>query len=164
MDPSEWLLLLIDDEADIRDVTGLALRDAGYQVISAADGPSGLELCEGRRPQLVITDIRMPGMDGLKVLERIKTRHPEIEVIVATAFAEMDLAVRALRLDASDFITKPINADALLIAIERACGRYRDRQKLREYTAFLASGWAGASQALMRLAGLASPPGARAPG
>jgi PAS domain S-box-containing protein len=148
MDPSEWLVLLIDDEADIREVTGLALQDAGYRVISAADGRTGLELCDSRHPQLVITDIRMPGIDGLQVLERIKTRHPQIEVIVATAFAEMELAVRALQLDASDFITKPINASALLIALERACGRYRDRRKLSEYTAFLEAGWAGASQAL----------------
>lgn len=148
MDPSEWLVLLIDDEADIRDVTGLALQDAGYAVISAPDGPAGLELCASRHPQLVITDIRMPGMDGLQVLETIKRRHPQIEVIVATAFAEMDLAVRALRLDASDFITKPIDDGALFIALERACERYRDRLKLREYTTFLEAGWAGASQTL----------------
>lgn len=148
MDLSEWLVLLIDDEADIREVTGLALQDAGYRVISAADGPAGLALCDSRHPQLVITDIRMPGMDGLQVLEKIKDHHPQTEVIVATAFAEMGLAVRALQLDASDFITKPINASALLIALERARERYRDRQKLREYTAFLEAGWAGASQAL----------------
>jgi two-component system, NtrC family, sensor kinase len=148
MDLSEWLVLLIDDEADIREVTGLALQDAGYRVISAADGPAGLALCESRHPQLVITDIRMPAMDGLEVLERIKRHHPQTEVIVATAFAEMGLAVRALQLDASDFITKPINADALLIALERARERYQGRQKLREYTAFLEAGWAGASQAL----------------
>jgi PAS domain S-box-containing protein len=148
MDLSEWLVLLIDDEADIREVTGLALQDAGYRVISAADGPAGLALCESRHPQLVITDIRMPGMDGLQVLEKIKRHHPQTEVIVATAFAEMGLAVRALQLDASDFITKPINAAALFIALERARDRYRDRQKLREYTAFLEAGWAGASQAL----------------
>ncbi len=148
MDPSEWLVLLIDDEVDIREVTGLALQDAGYTVISAADGPSGLDICDRQHPQLVITDIRMPGMDGLQVLERLKRRHPQIEVIVATAFAEMELAVRALQLDASDFITKPINDSALFIALERACERYLARQKLREYTAFLEAGWAEASQAL----------------
>ncbi|MEJ2638866.1 MAG: response regulator [Desulfosarcinaceae bacterium] len=148
MDLSEWLVLLIDDEADIREVTGLALQDAGYRVISAADGRTGLSLCDSRHPQLVITDIRMPGMDGLEVLEEIKRHHPQTEVIVATAFAEMALAVRALQLDASDFITKPINASALFIALERARERYKDRQKLREYTAFLEAGWAGASQAL----------------
>jgi PAS domain S-box-containing protein len=148
MDRSEWLVLLIDDEADIREVTGLALQDAGYTVLSAPDGPAGLDLCDSHHPQLVITDIRMPGMDGLQVLERIKARHPQSEVIVATAFAEMELAVRALQLDASDFITKPIDDSALFIALDRARERFRDREKLREYTAFLEAGWAGASQAL----------------
>jgi PAS domain S-box-containing protein len=148
MDRSEWLVLLIDDEADIREVTGLALQDAGYTVLSAADGQTGLGICDSHHPQLVITDIRMPGLDGIQVLEQIKTRHPQTEVIVATAFAEMALAVRALQLDASDFITKPINDSALFIALDRARERFRSREKLREYTAFLAAGWAGASQAL----------------
>ncbi|MDJ0784433.1 MAG: response regulator [Desulfosarcinaceae bacterium] len=148
MDPSEWLVLLIDDEVDIREVTRLALQDAGYSVICAADGQAGVALCDSHHPQLIITDIRMPVMDGLAVLERVKRTHPQTEVVVVTAFAEISLAVRALQLDASDFITKPINASALLVALERACERYRSRQKLREYTAFLASGWAGASQAL----------------
>lgn len=148
---SEWRILLIDDEQDILDVVGLALKDAGYHVSTAPHGEAGLAACVDDPPHIVITDIRMPGMNGIEVLGRIKERHPEIEVIVATAFAEMELAVQALQLDASDFITKPIAAEALLVAVERAKQRYTSRKKLQDYTAFLEAGWAETSQELQQM-------------
>ncbi|MGD9281606.1 MAG: response regulator, partial [Desulfobacterales bacterium] len=67
--PSVWKIVLIDDEADIREVMTIALEDAGYMVDAAADGATGLQLCEDTSPHIVITDIRMPGLDGLQVLE-----------------------------------------------------------------------------------------------
>ena len=135
MTPSEpWSVLIIDDESDIREVTALTLMDAGYRVATAADGVEGLAQCEALVPQIVITDIRMPRMDGLQVLETVKQRFPDTEVIVATAFGEMETAVRALQLDASDFITKPIHTDALMVALERACQRHATRRQLKAYT------------------------------
>ena len=98
----------------------LTLVDAGYLVETAADGAAGLARCEQFSPRIVITDIRMPGMDGIQVLETIKQRFPDTEVIVATAFGEMETAIRALQLDASDFITKPIHTEAMMVALERA--------------------------------------------
>ncbi|MEJ2327566.1 MAG: response regulator, partial [Chromatiaceae bacterium] len=71
-DSIAWKVVLIDDEEDIRDVLSLALRDSEYEVVSAPDGKSGLQLCEKISPQIVITDIRMPGMDGLQVLGSLK--------------------------------------------------------------------------------------------
>ena len=68
-DISSWKIVLIDDEEDIRDVMTVALSDAGYDVLTAADGVTGLQRCETFSPQIVITDIRMPGLDGLQVLE-----------------------------------------------------------------------------------------------
>ena len=68
----------------------------------------------------MITDIRMPGMDGIEVLKKIKSEDPDTEVIVVTAFGEMALAIQALQLDASDFVTKPIHDEALFVAIDRA--------------------------------------------
>jgi signal transduction histidine kinase len=133
----EWQIVLIDDEADIREVTAITLQDAGYRVITAADGQAGLDLFAERAPQIVITDIRMPRMDGLEVLERIKQAPGDTQVIVVTAFGEMDLAVRALQLDASDFITKPINDTALHLALQRARERYTARKQARDYTALL---------------------------
>jgi PAS domain S-box-containing protein len=147
---NSWKIVLIDDESGIRKVMSINLEDAGYEVATAADGESGLRLCEVVRPQIVITDIRMPKMDGLQVLEALKMRAPEIEVIVVTAFGEMDLAVKALQLDASDFITKPVNDDALFWALERAQKRYISRKQLQDYTHLLEKGWAHTAQELMR--------------
>jgi signal transduction histidine kinase len=149
---SNWRILLIDDEQDILDIVGLALKDAGYHVSTAPHGEAGLAACADDPPHIVITDIRMPGISGIEVLARIKERHPPIEVIVATAFAEMELAVKALQLDASDFITKPIAAEALLVAVERAKQRYTSRKKLQDYTAYLEAGWAETSQELQQMA------------
>ncbi len=137
MDERKWKVLIIDDEEGIRKVLDITLTDAGYDVLTAAGGEEGLSLCEEAGPHIVITDIRMPGMDGLEVLRRIKRQFPDREVIVATAFGDMDVAVRALQLEASDFITKPIGNDALLVALERAKKRFRMRRELREYTELL---------------------------
>ena len=145
-----WLVVIIDDESDIRDVMTVTLQDAGYRVFAAADGPSGLALCEQHHPQIVITDNRMPGMDGIQVLETLKERQPDIEVIVATAFGEMELAIRALQLDASDFITKPINDLALHLALKRAKDRYSVRKQLADYTSLLEKENAETSQQLIQ--------------
>lgn len=146
-----WTILIIDDEADIRDVIELALVDAGYRVFTVPDGYRGLDICEEKKPQIVITDVRMPGMDGLAVLETIKKRHPDMEVIVATAFGEMDLAIRALQLDASDFINKPINTTALHLALDRAKQRYTTRREMADYTALLEKEAAETSRELVHI-------------
>jgi PAS domain S-box-containing protein len=138
-DQTPWHVVLIDDEEDIREVMSIALRDEGYRVETAPDGLRGIETCQASSPQIVITDIRMPGMSGIQVLEAVKKIDPNIEVIVFTAFAEMDLAIQALQLDASDFITKPINDDALHLALNRAKQRYTSRKRLQDYTALLES-------------------------
>ena len=134
---NHWTVLVIDDEEDIRDVLSLTLIDAGYEVLTAEDGEAGLRLCRAHSPAIVITDIRMPRMNGIQVLEAIKEYEPKIEVIVATAYGEMDLAIQALQLDASDFITKPIHDETLHLALKRARKRFTDRCRIEEYTAFL---------------------------
>ena len=135
--PSPWGIVLIDDEPDIRDVIAISLQDSGYLVDMAADGEAGLALCTEKEPQIVITDIRMPGMDGIQVLKALKENAPDIEVIVMTAFADMDLAVQALQLDASDFITKPVHDETLHLALTRARQRYTARKQARDYTTLL---------------------------
>jgi two-component system NtrC family sensor kinase len=145
-----WKVVLIDDEEDIRDILTLALRDSGYEVVSAPDGKSGLGLCETISPQIVITDIRMPEMDGLQVLTALKKDNPDVEVIVATAFGEMDVAIQALQLDASDFITKPISDEALNLALRRAKDRFTARKQLKDYTDLLEKENAETSQQLLK--------------
>ena len=145
-----WKVLFVDDEEGIRKVMEITLTDAGYQVLTAADGETALSLCAKESPQITITDIRMPGMDGIEVLRRIKEQDPNKEVIVVTGYGEIDIAVQALRLDASDFITKPINTDALLIALDRAKERFTTRKELQDYTSILEERWMSTAEELAR--------------
>jgi two-component system, NtrC family, sensor kinase len=147
---NQWKILLIDDEADIREVVSLSLLDAGYDVITAPNGEMGIELCKSQRPHIVTTDIRMPGIDGIQVLEAVKKYDSDIEVIVITAFGEMNLAIKALQLDASDFVTKPINDESLHLALKRAKERYTARKQLKDYTALIEKEKAETTQILMR--------------
>ena len=150
MKQNRWTVLFIDDEEGIRKVMSITLSDAGYRVLTAADGEEGIDVCREQSPQIVITDIRLPGIDGIEVLKRIKEQDPAKEVIVVTAFAEMELAIRALQLDASDFITKPIHDDALFIALDRAKERYSTRKELQDYTALIEERWMSTAEELAR--------------
>ena len=102
-------ILLVDDEQGIRTVMGLSLRDAGYNVITVASGEEALQLFAERPIPIVITDIRMPGMNGLDLLKHIKILAPETEVILISGHADLEMAIQGLKLEASDFITKPID-------------------------------------------------------
>jgi DNA-binding NtrC family response regulator len=126
-------LLLIDDEEGIRKVLGITLQDRGYEVLTAGDGEKGLELFSQQAPQIVLTDIKMPGMDGMEVLRRIKGLNPDTEVIMITGHGEMELAIKSLQLEASDFITKPFQDEALFIALKRAEEKSALKQMLRKY-------------------------------
>ena len=150
MSEEDWKVLFIDDEEGIRKVISLTLADAGYKVLTAIDGESGIELCRKESPQIVITDIRMPGMDGIDVLKSIKKAYSDKEVIVVSGFGEMEHAIRALQLDASDFITKPINDNALFVALERAKERYTIRKELQDYTTLIEERWMDTAEELAK--------------
>jgi CheY-like chemotaxis protein len=107
-------ILIIDDEPNIRETMQLALDAAGYATGTAADGTAGLEVFgSGERWDLVLLDQRMPGMDGLEVLHRIRQRAPDAEVIMVTAFATVELAVEAMKAGAVDFLRKPFTPEVL---------------------------------------------------
>ncbi len=127
-------ILLADDEAGIRKVLGMSLSDMGYAVETAADGRQALALFEARRHPIVLTDIKMPAMDGIALLRRIKDVRPETEVIMITGHGDLDLAIESIKNDATDFVTKPINDDVLQIALGRAEERILMRAELRRYT------------------------------
>lgn len=146
----EWKVLFVDDEEGIRTVMKITLEDAGYRVILASNGEEALKLCLMESPQITITDIRMPGMDGIGVLRSIKEYDPGKEVIVVTAYGEIDIAIRSLQLDASDFITKPINTEALLVALSRAKDRYTTRKELQDYTSIIEERWMSTAEELAR--------------
>jgi len=127
-------LLLVDDEKDIRDVLHLSLSDMGYEVFEAENGAEALRIFKEVHPSIVLTDIKMPRMDGIELLQKVKYDNPETEVIMITGHGDMDLAVKSLKYEATEFITKPVNVDALEIALRRARERILTRQKLKEYT------------------------------
>lgn len=127
-------ILLVDDEEGIRKVLGISLADVGYQVLTAVNGRQALEVFRKHTPPIIITDIKMPAMDGIELLKHIKRENPDTEVIMLTGHGDMDLAIECLKLEATDFITKPINDDALEISLKRAHERITMRRQLREYT------------------------------
>jgi signal transduction histidine kinase len=127
-------ILLIDDEEGIRKVLGISLADRGYEVTTAENGREALRLFKETKPPIVLTDIKMPGMDGIELLQQIKEVVPDTEVIMITGHGDLELAIQSLKSDATDFITKPINDDVLEIALKRAEERIALRAKLREYT------------------------------
>ncbi|MBC8246794.1 MAG: response regulator, partial [Deltaproteobacteria bacterium] len=132
-------LLLADDEAGIRKVLGISLEDYGYDVLLAENGEEALRLFREALPSIVLTDIKMPGIDGIELLGIIKQENPDTEVIMITGHGDMDLAIESLKLEATDFITKPINNDALDIALKRANEKIDMRNQLRAYTENLES-------------------------
>ncbi len=127
-------LLIIDDEEGIRKVLTLSLASDGYDVSAAAGGEEGIEIFKNESPPIILTDIKMPGLDGIETLKRIKKLNPDAEVIMITGHGDMDLAIEALKLDASDFLNKPIKDEALSIALKRAEQRIAIKQKLKAYT------------------------------
>ena len=127
-------ILLIDDEPDILRVLGISLKADGYDVIPALNGAEGLEVFTREKPPIVITDIKMPGMDGIEVLEKIKEIDPETEVIIITGHGDIENAIESLKYGASDFINKPVRDEALSIALARAKEKLDIRRRLKEYT------------------------------
>ncbi len=129
-----YKLLLVDDEEGIRKVLGITLTDMGYDVFTAEDGDKALQIFQKENPQIVLTDIKMPGMDGIELLQKIKLENPDSEVIMITGHGDMDLAIKSLKYQAVDFVTKPINDEVLEIALNRAREKILMRQQLQEYT------------------------------
>jgi signal transduction histidine kinase len=130
----EKSILLVDDEAGIRKVLSIALSDMGYRVITAENGKEALRKFEDEAPLIVLTDIKMPEMDGIELLRQVKRKHPETEVIIITGHGDMDLAIKSVKYEATDFVTKPIHDEVLEIALNRAQERIAMRRKLDEYT------------------------------
>jgi len=118
-------ILVVDDEQSLRDVLSIMLKRAGYAVTSAMDGEEAIELLNKEIFDLVITDLRMPKIDGMEVLKAVKSASPETVVLIITAFASADSAVEAMKQGAYDYLTKPFQVDEVQLIIRNALEKRR---------------------------------------
>lgn len=128
-------ILIVDDEANARTALAELLADEGFRVETAADGFKALAKVDAFNPQLVLTDLKMPGMDGISLLTKISEREAPASVIVMTAFGAVETAVSAMRSGAVDYLVKPINFEELLLVVKRVLERddlRREATALRE--------------------------------
>jgi two-component system response regulator HydG len=116
---SKVRILVVDDEAPARAGLEKLLKQAGYDVATAGDGVEALAAAAERAPDVVVTDLKMPNMDGMTLLTKLREQDVELPVIVTTAFGDVNAAVAAMRGGAADFITKPVDFDVLSVSIER---------------------------------------------
>ena len=121
----EHHILLVDDEPQVRDAIGTLLSSQGYEVHKACDGEEALRVLASHGCDLVITDVIMPRMDGMALLQEIHQKDPDMPAIVLTAHGSIEMAVTAMKEGASDYLTKPFSTQELLLRVERAL-RERD--------------------------------------
>ena len=127
---SQVRLLLVDDEERFLATTRILLEKRGVGNIQAVtNGPDALRILQKERIDVVVLDVKMPGMDGVEVLRRIKQEHPLVEVIMLTGHASVESAVDGLKLGAFDYVMKPIDVPDLLAKIEEAHGKKKAHEE-----------------------------------
>jgi DNA-binding NtrC family response regulator len=122
-------ILLVDDDAAFRHVMAGELRRLGHQVNTAASGEEAAESARSQEPEIVLLDLRLPGMDGLETLKALRSRHPSLEVIMLTGHGSIDSAIECVREGAFDYVTKPCPLDEIAMRIQRAIERRALRQR-----------------------------------
>ncbi len=155
---SRGRILVVDDEPSARLGLEKLLRHKGYRVQSEADGEAALQAAGEFAPDVVVTDLKMPRMDGIELLGKLRAQDGDVPVIVATAFGDVASAVSAMRAGADDYLTKPLELDELVLAIERAMERRslrseaeNLRRQLRERDGSGLQGMLGASPAMQKI-------------
>ena len=127
-------ILIVDDEADIRELVAGILQDEGYGTRAAADSDEAFGAVVARRPNLVFLDIWLQGsrLDGLQLLDALKQDHPELPIVMISGHGNIETAVSAIKRGAYDFIEKPFKADRLLLVADRALENSRLKREVRE--------------------------------
>lgn len=129
-DPSS--ILVVDDEAEMRKLLQDTLEEDHYRVVVASDGQEALACMESEKFPVVVTDLRMKGMDGLGLLEQVIQKHPESNLIMMTAFGTVESAVEAMKQGAFDYLTKPVKAEELLVTVQKALREALLRQEVQQ--------------------------------
>src|SRR4030042_4140688 len=120
---AEPVVLVVDDEEGIRESLSGIFEDEGCIIVTATSGEEALDLLKEQNPDLVLLDIWLPGIDGIKTLENIKALKPDIPVIMISGHGNIELAVKATRFGAYDFLEKPLSLDRVLLVSKRALER-----------------------------------------
>ncbi len=118
-------ILIVDDEKNYPTIIGAILQEEGYTSLTASSGMEALDILRNESIDLVLTDVKMPGMGGIQLLEKIKEIHPDIPVIIMTAYGSVEKAVEAMHKGAYTFILKPFENQALIAHIAKAISVYR---------------------------------------
>ncbi|MFN3396103.1 MAG: sigma-54-dependent transcriptional regulator [Thermodesulfovibrionales bacterium] len=113
-------ILVLDDEEIVRVSCKKCLTPEGYDVDVAANGVEGIAMTENNRYDVILTDLKMPDMDGMEFLAKVKERHPDTKVIMITGYSTVEHAVKAMRMGAYNYIEKPFTPDALIDAVKEA--------------------------------------------
>jgi len=159
---SKSRILVVDDDAAARAALETFLTQSGYAVDTARDGAHAAQIAAEHPPDAVVTDLQMPNMDGIALAKKLHEQDPDLPVIVVTAFADTAAAVGAMRAGAEDFLTKPLDLDAVLVVVERCLARRELkveaenlRRQLREKTGEGLQGLVGTSVVMQRVYRLA---------
>lgn len=123
------LVLIVDDERDFVEMLSQRFADDGHVVRTAFDAEEGLAAIAQQEPDVVVLDIRMPGMDGIAALRKIRARHPLVEVVLLTGHGSVDSAVEGLKLGAYDYLQKPVKYADLLETLEAARARKAEQEE-----------------------------------
>jgi len=151
MQRAKWKVLAIDTDEGLLDAMRAVMEEAGYEVWTSATAEEGIRLCQVETFQVVITEIDLPGWESFEVARRVKEMDPDPQVIVTTSHVEIEYAIGALRLDASDFLTKPFPDQTLLVALDRAKKRHTTRTKLHDYAVLLEESWMETADELSKM-------------
>ena len=154
-------ILVVDDQNRQRETLVQVLEQWGHEVRQATDGQAALDMVKSEPLDLILTDLRMPGMSGVQLLEGCRELRPDIAVIVMTAYGTIEGAVEAMRLGALDFLTKPIDLDQLEVVVQRTLGMGRlvkENRALRRRLAESTGGFRllGGSDAMREILGRAA--------
>src|SRR5262249_4506837 len=132
MSADKLKVLIVDDEAPLAETMAEALERTGYEVVTANSGADAMRVLERAEPSIILTDLKMEGMDGLTLLKKAKQDLPDAEVVVITGHGDVQTAVEAMRAGAANYVQKPVGLEELRTMVDKAADRFRLTQDNRQ--------------------------------